>query len=45
MIKPETQEIYQVQINLIYKSKSEHFDFDSDMNPWTVARAMARYFK
>ena len=25
-----------------YNSELEYFDFDSDMDPWTVARAMAR---
>ena len=35
-------EVYQVDINLTYNSADKHFDFDSDMNPWTVARAMAR---
>ena len=42
MVSPVSGHIYTVHINLTYTSHDSHFDFDSDMNPWTVARAMAR---
>ena len=33
---------HRVVIDAEYSSDLEYFDFDSDMDPWTVARAMAR---
>ena len=33
---------HKVKIDAEYNSQLEYFDFDSDMDPWTVARAMAR---
>ena len=33
---------HKVRIDAEYNSELEYFDFDSDMDPWTVARAMAR---
>ena len=33
---------HKVRIDAEYSSELEYFDFDSDMDPWTVARAMAR---
>ena len=32
----------QVRIDARYTATSPHFDFDSEMSAWTVARAMAR---
>jgi hypothetical protein len=32
-----------INVNGQYIISGKHFDFDSDMEPWTVARAMARY--
>ena len=37
---PETK--HQVDIDAEYTSDFEYFDFDSDMDPWTISRAMAR---
>ncbi|XP_023335574.1 uncharacterized protein LOC111706873 [Eurytemora carolleeae] len=37
-----TKQLYRVDLDLVYNTNLKHFDFDSDMNPWTVARAMAR---
>ena len=34
--------LHRVKIDAIYTSDLEYFDFDSDMEPWTVARAMSR---
>ena len=33
---------HKVKIDAEYNSQLEYFDFDSDMDPWTVARARAR---
>ena len=33
---------FQVRIDARYTATSPHFDFDSEMSAWTVARAMAR---
>ena len=32
--------LHQVEIDAEYNSTLEYFDFDSDMDPWTVSRAM-----
>ena len=42
LINISTNELYEVDLDLVYDTNLKHFDFDSDMNPWTVARAMSR---
>ena len=34
--------LHRVKLDAVYTSDLEYFDFDSDMEPWAVARAMAR---
>ena len=34
--------VHRVKLDAVYTSDLDYFDFDSDMEPWTVARAMAR---
>ena len=34
--------VYGVNIDAEYNSDFEYFDFDSDMDPWTVSRAMSK---
>lgn len=38
----ETKTEHQVKISAKYLSSLPHFDFDSEMDAWTVARAMSR---
>ena len=33
---------HQVRIDAEYNSALEYFDFDSDMDPWTISRAMSK---
>ena len=33
---------HQVLIDAEYNSDLEYFDFDSDMDPWTISRAMSK---
>ena len=42
MINQATQKKHSVVLKADYTSNLPHFDFDSDMNPWTVARAFAK---
>ena len=34
--------LHKVKLDAVYTSDLDYFDFDSDMEPWTVARAMSR---
>ena len=34
--------VHEVEINGEYTSDLEYFDFDSDMDPWTISRAMSK---
>ena len=34
--------LHRVKLDAVYTSDLDYFDFDSDMEPWAVARAMAR---
>ena len=36
------ESVYKVNIDAEYTSDLEFFDFDSDMDPWTMARAVSR---
>ena len=38
----KTGQEHDVKVDAVYTSNIPHFDFDSEMNAWTVARAMAR---
>jgi len=42
MVHKNTQETFDVVLKGTYTSNLAHFDFDSDMNPWTAARAFAK---
>lgn len=42
MVDRQAGTVHQVYLDLQYNTVLKHFDFDSDMEPWTVARAMAR---
>ena len=33
---------HKVLIDAEYNSDLEYFDFDSDMDPWTISRAMSK---
>ena len=33
---------HQVLIDAEYNSDLDYFDFDSDMDPWTISRAMSK---
>ena len=33
---------HKVVIDAEYNSDLEYFDFDSDMDPWTISRAMSK---
>ena len=35
--------LHKVEIDAEYNSDFEYFDFDSDMEPWTISRAMYSY--
>ena len=40
--KEEEESSHHVKISATYTSDLPYFDFDAEMNPWTVARAMAK---
>lgn len=42
MIHQKTGQVHRVCLNAEYSSLLPYFDFDSDMDPWTVARAFAK---
>ena len=42
MRNEKTGSVHHVKISAVYTSELPYFDFDSEMEAWTVARAMAR---
>ena len=36
---------HQVLIDAEYNSDLDYFDFDSDMDPWTISRAMSKVLR
>jgi len=42
MIHQESGKTHQISLKADYRSDLPHFDFDSDMDPWTVARGFAK---